>query len=133
MIRCGIDLIEVSRVRRALERHGERFETRVFTPEEIAYCRRKHFPWPNYAVRFAAKEALYKSLLPGTLPFLVWREIGVRRHASGAPELAFFGSTAERLHGWRFSLALTHERTLAMAQVLAVPPGFEWPREEPNP
>lgn len=129
MIRSGIDLIEVPRVRRALERHGERFERRVFTAEEIAYCRRKRFPWPNYAVRFAAKEALFKSLLPGTLPVLVWREIGVHRHPSGAPELVFFGSTAERLRGWRFTLALTHERTLAMAQVLALPPGTEWPGE----
>jgi holo-[acyl-carrier protein] synthase len=119
-------------VRRALERHGARFEQRVFTPEEIAYCRRKRFPWPNYAVRFAAKEALFKSLLPGTLPFLIWREIGVRRHVSGAPELAFSGATAERLRGWRFSLALTHERSLAMAQVLALPPGLAWPREQEN-
>lgn len=133
MIRCGIDLIEVGRVKRALERHGERFETRVFTAEEIEYCRRKRFPWPNYAVRFAAKEALFKSLLPGTLPVLVWREIGVRRHPSGAPELAFFGSTATRLQGWRFSLALTHERALAMAQVLALPPGLDGPLGEPRP
>jgi len=133
MIRCGVDLIEVSRVRRALERHGERFERRVFTPEEITYCRRKRFPWPNYAVRFAAKEALFKALIPGTLPVLVWREIGVRRHPSGAPELAFFGATAERLLGWRFSLALTHERTLAMAQVLALPPGEALPRDEALP
>ena len=123
MLRCGIDLIEVSRVQRALERHGERFERRVFTPEESDYCRRKAFPWPHYAVRFAAKEALFKSLLPGTLPVLVWREIGVRRHPSGAPELAFSGDTAKHLAGWTFSLALTHERDMAMAQVLAEPPG----------
>ena len=122
MVRSGIDLIVVSRVQRALERHGERFERRVFTPEESAYCRRKANPWPHFAVRFAAKEALYKSLLPGTLPVLVWREIGVQRHPTGAPELAFSGATAKFLRGWTFSLALTHERDIAMAQVLALPP-----------
>ena len=122
MLRCGIDLIDVSRVQRALERHGERFERRVFTPEESHYCRSKAFPWTHFAVRFAAKEALYKSLLPGTLPVLVWREIGVRRQKSGAPELAFTGDTAKHLAGWTFSLALTHERDMAMAQVLALPP-----------
>lgn len=128
MLRTGIDLIEVARVQRALDRHGERFERRVFTPEESAYCRRKAIPWPHFAVRFAAKEALFKSLLPGTLPFLVWREIGVRRHPSGAPELAFSGATAKLLHGWTFSLALTHERNIAMAQVLALPPAASLPR-----
>ena len=122
MLRCGIDLIQVARVQRALERHGERFEHRVFTPEESAYCRRKVNPWPHFAVRFAAKEALFKALLPGTLPVLVWREIGVQRHVSGAPQLAFSGATAQLLHGWMFSLALTHERDIAMAQVLALPP-----------
>ncbi len=123
MWRSGIDLIEVARVQRALERHGDRFEQRVFTPEERAYCRRKTFPWPHYAVRFAAKEALFKALLPGTLPVLVWRQLGVHRTPGGAPELVFHGDTATRLAGWRFSLALTHERSLAMAQVLALPPG----------
>jgi holo-[acyl-carrier protein] synthase len=122
MLRCGIDLIQVARVQRALERHGERFEHRVFTPEESAYCRRKATPWPHFAVRFAAKEALFKALLPGTLPVLVWREIGVERHVSGAPHLVFSGATAQLLHGWSFSLALTHERDIAMAQVLALPP-----------
>ena len=123
MLRCGIDLIEVSRIQRAIERHGDRIERRVWSQDEIDYCRRKSLPWPHFAVRFAAKEALFKSLLPGTLPVLVWREIAVARHPSGAPELVFHGDTARHLAGWKFSLALTHEREMAMAQVLAQPPG----------
>lgn len=122
MLRCGVDLVEVSRVKRVIARHGERFLNRVFTPEEIAYCSAKAIPWPNWAVRFAAKEALYKSLLPGTLDVLVWREIGVVRHRSGAPSLAFHGETQKRLARWQFTLALSHERNLAIAQVLALPP-----------
>ena len=122
MLRCGVDLVEVSRVKRALERHGERFLRRVFTPEEIAYCSAKAIPWPHWAVRFAAKEALFKSLIPGTLDVLVWREIGVARHTSGAPSFAFGGATGAKLAGWQFALALSHERNLAIAQVLALPP-----------
>jgi holo-[acyl-carrier protein] synthase len=122
MLRCGVDLVEVPRLKRAIERHGERFLQRVFTEEEIAYCRRKARPWPHWAVRFAAKEALFKSLIPGTLDVLVWREVGVSRHVSGAPSLVFHGKTRERLAGWEFALALSHERQLAVAQVIAQPP-----------
>ena len=123
MLRCGVDLIEVARVRGALERHGERFQRRVFTPREIEYCAGKAVPWPHYAARFAAKEALFKSLLPETLPAFVWREIGVRNDDSGAPELELLGDTGRRLAGWRFSLSLSHVRDLAIAQVVALPPG----------
>lgn len=119
---CGVDLIEVPRVRGAIERFGERFLQRVFHADEIAYCQRKKHPWANYAVRFAAKEALFKAVRPGTLRHLIWREIYVARHASGQPGLAFTGTTAARLEGWRFSLALSHLRDLAIAQVIALPP-----------
>ena len=119
---CGIDLVEVSRVRRAIERHGERFVRRVFTAEEIAYCQTKTLPWAHWAARFAAKEALYKSLTPGLIDALIWNEIGVARHASGAPLVALNGRTHDRLAGWRFAIALSHERDLAIAQVLSFPP-----------
>jgi holo-[acyl-carrier protein] synthase len=119
-IRCGVDLIEVDRVREAIQRHGERFLRRIYTPQEVAYCQRKSLPWPSYAARFAAKEALFKALPPGTLRALVWREIGVARHPSGAPSLAFSGNTADCVGGWRFVLSLSHTRALAIAQVIAI-------------
>ena len=119
---CGIDLVEVARVRRAIERHGERFLRRVFTADEIDYCAAKTHPWAHWAVRFAAKEALYKSLPPGLLEALLWNEIGVTRHATGAPSIVLRGRTRERLQGWRFAVALSHERNLAIAQVLSFAP-----------
>jgi holo-[acyl-carrier protein] synthase len=122
MLGCGIDLVEVQRVRRAIERHGERFIQRVFTEEETNYCTAKAHPWPHWAVRFAAKEALFKSLAPGMLHALVWHEIGVARGTSGAPTIELFARTRERLNGWRFAIALSHERDLAIAQVLSFPP-----------
>src|SRR5438105_1914022 len=117
MLRCGIDLIEVSRVRAALERHGARLRQRVFTPAENAYCDSLLHPWPHFAVRFAAKEALFKSLPAGTLEALVWREIGVAHDEAGAPAFELHGETARRLADWQFSLSLSHVRDLAIAQV----------------
>lgn len=122
MLRCGVDLIEVARLRAAIEEHGEHFLRRVFTPAEISYCAPKHDPYPHYAARFAAKEALYKALPPDTLPALVWREIGVVHDAAGAPQLDLTGETRTRLAGWQFALSLSHGKSLAIAQVLAQPP-----------
>lgn len=62
MLTTGVDIIEISRVRRVLERYSDRFQRRVFTSEEIAYCRGRA---PNLAARFAAKEATMKALGTG--------------------------------------------------------------------
>jgi holo-[acyl-carrier protein] synthase len=122
MLRCGIDLVEVARVRAAIEKSGEHFLRRVFTMREVAYCVDMLHPWPHWAVRFAAKEAFYKSVAPGTLIALVWSEVGVVNDAQGGPQLEFTGGTAERLVGWKFALSLSHTRELAIAQVIAESP-----------
>ena len=127
MLRCGIDIIEVARVRATLEKHGERFERRIFTPEEIRYCTAHAHPWPHWAARFAAKEALYKSVPAGTLRALVWAEIGVVNESSGAPHFEFFGETRRDLEGWSFALSISHTRELAVAQVVAQPPAEQPP------
>jgi holo-[acyl-carrier protein] synthase len=122
MQRCGVDLVEVKRVRSAAERHGEHFLARVFTAEERGYCASMARPWPHYAARFAAKEAFYKAIPAGILAALVWSEVGVRHGEAGEPELVLGGETARRLAGWRFSLSLSHGKELAIAVVLAQPP-----------
>lgn len=122
MLYCGIDLVEVARLRAAVERQGDAFLERVFTPTEIEHCRGLPRPWPHWAARFAAKEALFKALPEGLLAGPVWREMGVRNRPSGRPEIELRGATAERLAGWRFSLSLSHVRELAVAQVVAEPP-----------
>lgn len=91
----------------------------MFAAGEIGYCTARRDPFPHYAVRFAAKEALYKALPAGTLDALVWNEIAVQHDTDGKPEFGFHGATAARLLGWRFSLTLSHTRDLAIAQVLA--------------
>jgi holo-[acyl-carrier protein] synthase len=122
MLHCGIDLVEVARVRAAIEKNGDHFLRRVFTAHEVAYCLDMLHPWPHWAVRFAAKEAFYKAVPPGTLAALVWSEVGIVHDRDGGPHLEFAGETDARLSGWKFAVSLSHTRELAIAQVLAVPP-----------
>ena len=122
MMRCGVDLIEVARVRAAIEAHGDRFVARVFTVGEIAYCTARRDPFPHYAARFALKEAFYKAVPHGTLAALVWNEAGLVHGPGGAPEIELRGATRDRLRGWQFSVSVSHTRSLALAQVLALPP-----------
>jgi holo-[acyl-carrier protein] synthase len=118
MLTCGVDLIEVARVRRVGEKHGEHFLQRIFTPAEVEYCSSRPNPWPHYAARFAAKEALYKAVPPGILPALVWVEIGVVHGVASDPHLEFAGATRSCLVGWSFALSLAHVKELAIAHVV---------------
>jgi holo-[acyl-carrier protein] synthase len=116
----GVDVVDVARMERALERHPS-FAARVFTEEEIAYCTRGGAPAECYAGRFAAREAVIKAL--GGLRGAKWRDISVARHPSGAPSIALAGAAAVRasmLGVERILISFTHERTTAVAFCLAV-------------
>jgi holo-[acyl-carrier protein] synthase len=117
----GSDLIEISRVAASIERFGDRFLRRVFTPGEIAYCRRKRNAAESFAARFAAKEAGAKALGTGISHGIAWPEIEVRREPSGRPTLHWSGRAQERAEALgvrRSSLSLTHSRDVAMAVVV---------------
>ena len=112
--RVGIDLIEIERVRRALERHGDGFRSRCFTEAEREYCDSKANPAQHYAGRFAAKEAVGKALGSGV--YFTWREIEIRGRPKPGVELT--GRTAqvaERIGAGRIELSMTHSRELAAA------------------
>lgn len=120
IIGVGIDLCPVSRMGRALERHGGRFEARVFTAEERAACRGRGQPAQHFAARFAAKEALLKAL--GVPPGLSWHELEVVSAASGAPMLRLSGeaqAAAGRLGVTDLHLSLSHAGDMAAAVVIA--------------
>jgi holo-[acyl-carrier protein] synthase len=118
----GIDIVEIARVRRLMERWQDRFLHRVFTDDELAYARARRDPAEHLAARFAAKEATLKALGTGLSMGVRWREMEVRRLRGQPPTLALSGRTAElgaargirRLH-----VSLTHDGGLAVAQVLA--------------
>src|SRR6202021_4014036 len=87
----GIDIIEIDRVARSIERFGDRFLHRIFTSGEIAYCSRKKNAAESYAARFAAKEAGAKALGTGIQHGVTWKELEVRREPGQRPTLHFSG------------------------------------------
>jgi holo-[acyl-carrier protein] synthase len=121
IVGTGIDLVEIDRIERSIERFGTRFLNRVYTPAEQAYCRRKRKSAESFAARFAAKEAAAKALGTGISFGVAWLEIEVVRELSGRPSLRFHGRAAEiakRLGVARAALSLTHTSTLAQASVV---------------
>lgn len=129
-LRCGVDIVEVRRVREAVERHGERFLTRVYTPGEIAYCEaRGAGRFQSYAARFAAKEAAAKALGIGIGDGVSLAEIEVVREERGEPSLRFHGRTGEmarRLGLGGCALSLSHTREHAVAMVVLQTPASGW-------
>ena len=122
IIGVGIDATEIGRIAESIERWGDRFVNRVFTPGEIAYCRRKRDCASSFAAGFAAKEAAMKALGTGHSRGVFWTGIEVvRRH--GPPQLTFHGGALKRLEqmgGTGSFLTLTHSQELAIAHVLLV-------------
>ena len=119
----GLDLVEVVRIERAVARWGDCFLSRVFTPREIADCSvgRGGFRSEALAVRFAAKEAVFKALGRGR-PELGWHDAEVVSDAWGKPQVVLSGralSLAAELGVVRVLVSLTHLRGLAGAQVVA--------------
>lgn len=91
-VAVGIDIIEVGRVRKVFEKHGERFLSRVFTSNEVRQCRGKV---SRLAGRFAAKEAISKALGTG-LHGVAWREMEVVQLRSGRPTVTLHGNAKRR-------------------------------------
>jgi holo-[acyl-carrier protein] synthase len=114
----GLSLVEVPRFRAVLERRGDRFAERVFSPGELAYARGKKLGWQNLAARFAAKVAGRQALAPALGRFLPLAGLEVMRRKSGEPLLVL---TARAGVAARFALrlSLTHDADFALASVLA--------------
>jgi len=121
VVGLGVDLVDVDRIRRAVDRTPS-FADRVFTPAEQAWCTTANDPAERYAVRWAAKEAVLKSMGAG-LGAAAFTDIEVVRAESGEPSIVLHGAAralaAEQGIG-RFLVSLTHTATLAQATVLAL-------------
>jgi holo-[acyl-carrier protein] synthase len=83
----GIDIIEIARVKKSIDKYGNKFLKKVFTKEEIKYCEAKFNKYQHYAARFAAKEAVYKALASGWKEGLRWKDIEIQNDASGMPSI----------------------------------------------
>ena len=109
----GVDLIEIERIRRALDRHAG-FAARCFTAAERAYCDSRGNPAQHYAARFAGKEAVGKALGCGVR--FTWREIEIAGRPK--PEVSLSGRTkawAEKVRAGAIDLSMTHSKELATA------------------
>lgn len=121
IVGSGIDLTEIGRIQKSMDRYGGRFLARVYTSAEQAYCLRKRNAAESFAARFAAKEAGAKALGTGISYGVNWLEIEVIREPSGRPTLKFHGRAAEfaaRLGVVRAALSITHTGDLTMASVV---------------
>lgn len=120
MVATGIDLIEVARIADSIARYGDRFLTRVFTENEVAYCGgRAH----QLAARFAAKEAVSKALGVGIQhpDGVAWREIEIVSGARGQPRVELTGRAAQRAREMgvsAFAISLSHTREHAIAMIV---------------
>lgn len=114
-VRVGTDLIEIDRVRRALERY-ERFRERCFTEAEQAYCDSRPNPAQSYAGRFAGKEAVGKALGFGVARAFAWKEIEIAGRPKPAVRLSGrVAAWAEHVGAGDVDLSMTHSRELAQA------------------
>jgi holo-[acyl-carrier protein] synthase len=117
----GTDIVEVYRIREALER-TPRFEERVFTKNEIEYCRSKGVKqYESFAGRYAAKEALFKALGTGWRGELAWNEIDVFPDDLGAPRIRVYGEVHAHLVSIGFKelhISISHTENHAVAYVV---------------
>ena len=117
MLSTGVDIIEIGRIARTLERYSARFLERIYTPGELAYCRGRP---SKLASRFAAKEATMKALGTGVRG-VSWKDIEVTRAPSGAPGIRLHGRAwerARRLGVQETALSLSDSREYAIAFVV---------------
>jgi holo-[acyl-carrier protein] synthase len=121
IVSTGIDIVEVYRIRETVER-TPRFVTRVFTPNERAYCEGKgEAMWQSYAGRYAAKEAFLKALKTGWRGKITWQDIEVVSDPDGVPLLNITGEAKiilDKRKANRHHLSISHTKDHAIAQVI---------------
>ncbi len=133
----GTDIVEIARIERSIERHGERFMKRIYTENEIAYCARFKRAGQHFAGRWAAKEAAGKALGTGIFGSVRFRDIEITNDPRGKPLLAFTGSAAElaaALGAARLHVSIAHSDSHATAVVVieGEPPEGDPPEGEPT-
>ena len=119
----GIDVVEIDRIKNLINKYGNHFCEKVFTPREISYCNEKAFPEIHFSGRWAVKEAFYKALPSFIQPFSTWKSIEIVSETIGEkPEICILSTELkENLHKENISSILhsiSHERSICTAIVL---------------
>ena len=107
----GIDIIEIDRIQKAVERWGDVFLNFVFTPGEIEHAKKFKFPYRHYAGRFAAKEAIFKAM---GIPDLSWHDVTIINDRNGKPVCHF--NKIDFKH--RLLISISHSRDYAVASAI---------------
>jgi len=119
----GTDITECLRIARMIERHGDLFINRVYTPEEVRYCQNRKQATQHFAGRWAAKEAVMKALGTGWRRGIGWRDIAIRNEPGGKPVVAVRGGVmdvVEQLGIRKLPVSISHCHTHATALAIAV-------------
>ena len=123
IVGLGTDIVEIERIASMIERHGDAFVHRVFTPAERAYCGAKKHAAQHYAGRWAAKEAAMKALGTGFVPGVGWHDLEILPEPSGAPKLTLSGGAAEKAKSLGIDailMTMSHCKAYATATAIAV-------------
>ncbi|ACF12725.1 holo-acyl-carrier-protein synthase [Chloroherpeton thalassium ATCC 35110] len=119
-MQVGIDIIEISRIKRAYERYNRLFLKRILTESEIEWCLNKPRPFESVAVRFACKEAFAKAMGTGISGELSWQSIEILNDKEGKPTL-FLKQPFNGLKSEQVKLSLSHTHEYAVAVVIIEP------------
>ncbi|MGQ9596514.1 MAG: holo-ACP synthase [Thermoproteota archaeon] len=122
IIGIGVDVVSISRIKRAVEKGGKRFLRRVFSERELEYCFRSGYSYERLAARFAAKEAVFKALGYGGKRRLGWRGVEVEADDSGV-KVAMSNMLLKLLQeksAKSILLSLSHDRTSDVAIAVAM-------------
>lgn len=122
IVGIGTDIVEIVRIGKMVERHGDLFLNRVFTPEEIRYCQRRKNSYQHYAGRWAAKEAVMKTFGTGFTRGIHWQDIEVVSKRSGEPMIRIHGGAedlAQQLDIDQVMITISHCRAYATATAIA--------------
>jgi holo-[acyl-carrier protein] synthase len=123
IVGLGTDIVEIDRIAGMIDRHGDTFLDRVFTPAERAYCGKKKHAAQHYAGRWAAKEAAMKALGTGFVPGVGWHDFEILPEQSGAPKLTLSGGGATKAKSLGIDailVTMSHCRGYATATAIAV-------------
>lgn len=119
----GTDIIEVLRIAQMIDRHGELFINRVYTPHEISYCNSRKAATQHFAGRWAAKEAVLKAIGTGWRKGISWRDVEIRNLPGGQPVVTLHGGAKEvieKLGIIDMLISISHCRSHATAYALAI-------------
>src|SRR5215510_414218 len=97
IVGIGIDVVEISRMKRAVDSWGDVFLNKIFTRDELTYAHSKKNPTPHIAARFAVKEAVAKALATGWSGGFRWKDVEVENDDSGKPTVALYGNVKNLL------------------------------------